>query len=25
MYIKSYESTRFAGLKDISLEFDKGV
>lgn len=25
MYIKSYESTRFAGLKDISLGFDRGV
>ncbi len=25
MYIKSYKCTRFAGLKDMTLEFDKGI
>lgn len=25
MYIKSYKTTRFAGLKDATLEFDKGI
>lgn len=25
MYIKSYKSKRFAGLRDIELEFDKGL
>lgn len=25
MYIKAYECSRFAGLKDISLEFHKGI
>ena len=25
MYIKSYECTRFAGLKDTNLQFDKGI
>ncbi|NLY45895.1 MAG: AAA family ATPase [Tissierella sp.] len=25
MYIKSYKCTRFAGLKDATLEFDKGI
>lgn len=25
MYIKSYETERFAGLKDVKLEFNKGI
>lgn len=25
MYIKSYEAERFAGLKDVKLEFNKGI
>lgn len=25
MYIKSYKCTRFAGLKDVHLKFDKGI